>query len=94
MKQILATEAVANEINAMRDNEFEEYSTAKELIADSFTSLIELVQHGRDADSDITPHTDDILRVMYAIGRYNSMINTLHRPSDEEAPAFVLNSNA
>ena len=90
MRNVLMTEAACQYIEGLQAGE--DYELTKEMIADSFTSLIELIEHGRD-NEDISGHTDNILKVMYALGRFNNVINALHGTSDREFGRFELKTN-
>lgn len=63
---------IINKLN----NADEEREFAIETIANTFASLSDLLQHGRDSE-DIAAHADDIIRSMDCVSQYYKLIKEL-----------------
>ena len=84
MKEIKVSADAYVAIDGLRNGE--DYGLAKELIADSMSSLAALIHLGRDEET-ISTWTDDLLKVLYTLGEYNSLVNALSDTSDRK-PGF------
>lgn len=71
-----AHEAIDNLRNRF-DNEL-----AKELIADSMSTLAALIYIGRDEET-ISPWIDDLQKVMFTLGEYNNLVNAIAKEGEE-----------
>lgn len=63
-------------------------------IADSFSTIANILQAGRD-NPDIAFYTDDLLRVMDTLSRYNSLYNAISETTDNKYynGCFIFNEN-
>ena len=71
-----AHEAIDNLRNRF-DNEL-----AKELIADSMSTLAALIYIGRDEET-ISPWIDDLQKVMFTLSEYNNLVNDIAKEGEE-----------
>lgn len=71
-----AHEAIDNLRNRF-DNEL-----AKELIADSMSTLAALIYIGRDEET-ISPWIDDLQKVMFTLSEYNNLVNAIAKEGEE-----------
>lgn len=71
-----AYEAIDNLRNRF-DNEL-----AKELIADSMSTLAALIYIGRDEET-ISPWIDDLQKVMFTLSEYNNLVNAIAKEGEE-----------
>ena len=89
MKHVKVSAGAYVAIDNLRNSD--DYVQAKANIADSMTSLATLVHLGRDEES-ISEWTDDLLKVMFTLGEYNSLVNVLYNTS-ERKPGFYTYEN-
>ncbi len=61
-------------------------------IADSLSMLAELINAGRDEEV-INTWVDDLLKVMYVLGEYNSLVNSLSYPPDYRSGVYMFSSS-
>ena len=86
MEQIKVSADAYAAIDGLRNSE--DYVLAKTNIADSMASLAALIHLGRDEDN-ISTWTDDLLKVLYTLGEYNSLVNALYNTSEHKQGFFI-----
>lgn len=64
-------------------------NSQKEMIADSFSDLAEMLVVGH-TESDLAIFADGIIKTMSVLSAYNRTINLLRETSDETMPRFVI----
>ncbi len=79
MKNIELPDYAVERIARLRNGE--DYTLVKDGIANSLSTLADLIQAGRDDDS-ISVWNDELLKVSYSLCEYNSLINILTEYSD------------
>lgn len=62
-------------------------------IADSLSTLAELINAGRDEEV-INTWVDDLLKVMYVLGEYNSLVNSLCYPPEYKSGAYMFKNSS
>lgn len=85
MKDIKVSTDAYEAIDGLR-NRFDK-ELAKELIADSMSSLSALIHLGRDEET-IGTWTDDLLKVMFTLGEYNKLVDALSEKSNRKQGFF------
>lgn len=85
MKNVNVTNDAFDRIVGIRSgNEMEMIKTG---ISDSFSTLSELINAGRDEES-ISVWVDDLLKVMFVLSDYNALVNSLQDISDNDLGAY------
>lgn len=64
-------------------------SVEKQMVADTLSSLTEMIHLGRDDDS-ICPWTDTLLRAMFTVSQYNDLLNDIVQTTDTPPERFTL----
>ena len=80
MKTIQVNETAFDYVEIMRKDD--EHEIVMEQIANSLSTLANLIHAGRNDDS-ISPWTNDLLYVASTIADYNKLIGLLYNPSDK-----------
>lgn len=81
MRKVLLTEKAANEVMRIRENKLGMFGDEKCFIADAFGTLSTLINLGRDCE-ELQHCTDDILKVMEVVNKYNDLLNVLSSTDD------------
>lgn len=82
MKRILVTDDCATYINDLRDSGWDSLECAKGDILDSFCGIAGLILDGRDKDSEIGSHVDELLSMMCTLTRYKELLDLLTDTGD------------
>ena len=62
-------------------------------IADSLSVLAEMINAGRDEEV-INVWADELLKVMYVLGEYNSLVNSLCYPPEYKSGAYMFKNSS
>ena len=81
MKKVELTTNAAAHIESLRMVESGDYELTKDYIVNSMASISELINAGRDEEV-IGVWIDDLLKVLYTLGRYNELVNELYSVTD------------
>lgn len=81
MKKVELTTNAAAHIESLRKVESGDYELTKDYIVNSMASISELINAGRDEEV-IGVWIDDLLKVLYTLGRYNELVNELYSVTD------------
>lgn len=83
MKRVVLSNSAAKEIVRLRDD-IGSYEFAKKQIADAQCVLANMLNHGRDKDSDISNYADSVITIMGVLSDYNSLVDGLSERNDHE----------
>ena len=81
MKQVILTDNAAKTIENLRSNNAEACLMYKCELADSFATLANLIQIGRD-EPELNQHADGLLSVMQRLAEYNTLLNQIAEERD------------
>lgn len=76
---IEVSKAAHDLISGLRTSDYNEI--VKTDIADSLSALANLINAGRDSE-EINVWVDDLLKAMYVLGEYNTLVNSLNDTSN------------
>lgn len=82
---IEVSKAAHDLISSLRTSDYNEIVRTD--IADSLSTLANLVNAGRDSE-EINVWIDDLLKAMYVLGEYNSLVNALYDTSNQEEGCY------
>ena len=85
MKQVEVTLDALDRISGLRNGN--EMEMIKAGIADSYATLSELINAGRDEET-IAVWTDDLLKVMFVLSDYNALVNSLQDVPENRFGAY------
>lgn len=91
MKKVEVSNDAMDRISSLRNGSDMEMIKAD--IADSLSTLAELINAGRDEEV-INTWVDDLLKVMYVLGEYNSLVNSLCYPPDYKSGAYMFKNSS
>ena len=90
MKKVEVSNDAMDRISSLRNGSDMEMIKAD--IADSLSTLAELINAGRDEEV-INTWVDDLLKVMYVLGEYNDLVNALCYPPDYRNGVYMFSSS-
>ena len=82
------TDFAASMMEELRDGSGEYLNMTKGMIADAFTTLAAMLHEGRE-DQNISCRADELLKVMFCLGDYNTWLNELLNERDDNRGAYA-----